>query len=58
MSGTLGSVPVWVSPATAYLMDVTSRGTIRGLPGCSVSQISLDGASTTVSGIQVPLGTP
>jgi Icc protein len=58
MSGSLASVPVWVSPATAYLMDITSRDAVRGLPGCSVSQINLGDDGTTVSVIPIPLDTP
>jgi len=56
MAGTLASVPVWVSPATAYEMDVLSRDAIHGLPGTSVSQIDLQGGETTVSAIRVPVG--
>ena len=58
MLGTLASVPVWVSPATAYEMDVLSREAIRGLPGCSISQIILNGDEVTVSTIPVPLAAP
>lgn len=55
MSGTLASVPVWASPATAYQMDVLSTEAVRGLRGCSLSQIDLTDAGTTVSVITVPL---
>jgi 3',5'-cyclic-AMP phosphodiesterase len=54
--GVLGSVPVWASPSTAYLMDVLSREAVRGLPGCSLSQIDLYEGGTTVNVIPVPLG--
>ena len=54
--GVLGSVPVWASPSTAYRMDVLSREAVRGLPGCSLSQIDLSEGGTTVSVIPVPLG--
>ncbi len=56
MLGTLASVPVWVSPATAYEMDILSRQAVSGLPGCYLSQINLNGPETTVSTIPVPLG--
>jgi Icc protein len=56
--GTLASIPVWVSPATAYEMDVLSLQAVRGLPGCSISQINLHGAETTVNAIPVPLDGP
>ncbi len=58
MSGVLGSVPVWVSPATAYDMDVLSRDAVRGITGCSMSQIDLSGDGATVSVIRVPLDSP
>lgn len=54
--GVLGSVPVWVSPSTAYLMDVLSTEEVRGLPGCAVSQIDLTPEGVTVNVIPVPLG--
>jgi len=55
MSGTLASVPVWVSPATAYEMDILSREVVSGIPGCSLSQIDLHRDQVTVSTIPVPL---
>jgi 3',5'-cyclic-AMP phosphodiesterase len=54
--GVLGGVPVWVSPSTAYRMDVLSRQAVRGLPGCSLSQVDLSDGSATVTVIPVPLG--
>jgi 3',5'-cyclic-AMP phosphodiesterase len=54
--GGLGGVPVWVSPSTAYRMDVLSRQAFRGVPGCSMSQIEFSDGSATVSVIPVPLG--
>ncbi len=56
MAGTLASIPVWVSPATAYEMDVLSPDAIRGVPGASVSQIDLSGGAARVSTIRVPVG--
>ena len=53
--GVLGSVPVWVSPSTAYLMDILSREEVRGLPGCAVSRIELNQDAVTVTVIPVPL---
>ena len=55
--GALAGVPVWVSPATAYTMDVLSRERVHGLPGCSLSQIELYEGGVSVSAIPVPLGT-
>ena len=54
--GVLGSVPVWVSPSTAYLMDILSREEVRGLPGCAVSRIDVTQDGVTVNVIPVPLG--
>jgi 3',5'-cyclic AMP phosphodiesterase CpdA len=53
--GALGSVPVWVSPSTAYLMDILSNEEVRGLPGCAVSRIDLTPDGATVTVIPVPL---
>jgi hypothetical protein len=58
MMGALGSVPVWVSPATAYEMDVLSRDAIHGVAGASISQVDLREGDTRVSTIRVPLGRP
>jgi len=55
MLGTLASIPVWVSPATAYEMDILSRDAVRGLPGCSLSQIDLREGGAMVSTLRVPL---
>jgi Icc protein len=41
--GMLGATPVWVSPAIAYRLDVTSTGAFRGVPGTAFSGISLGG---------------
>jgi Icc protein len=54
--GVLRGIPVWVSPSTAYRMDVLSRQAVRGLPGCAVSQVDLSDGNPTVSVIPVPLG--
>jgi len=41
--GMLGATPVWVSPAIAYRLDVTSTGAFRGVPGTAFSGIRLGG---------------
>jgi 3',5'-cyclic AMP phosphodiesterase CpdA len=51
--GTAGSVPVWVSPATAYQVDVTSIATFRGLPGSAMSRIDLSDTATTATVIPI-----
>ena len=56
--GALGPVPVWVSPATAYRMDILSREAVHALPGCALSQIDLTPRGVTVNVIHVPVGTP
>jgi len=53
--GTLGSVPVWVSPSTAYRIDVLSDHAVRGLPGCGCSRIDLTDTGVIASSITVPL---
>jgi 3',5'-cyclic AMP phosphodiesterase CpdA len=52
--GMLGAVPVWVSPATAYLADTTSTQVFRGLPGAAFSRIDLTGSGTTVTMVPIP----
>jgi 3',5'-cyclic AMP phosphodiesterase CpdA len=52
--GTLASVPVWVSPATAYRADVTSREVFRGVPGGGFSLIDIDDAGPMVSVVHLP----
>lgn len=51
--GTLGAVPVWVGPATAYQADTTSAQAIRGLPGAAFSRIDLSGDGVRVTVIPV-----
>jgi 3',5'-cyclic-AMP phosphodiesterase len=53
--GTLGSIPVWVSPASAYLADTTSTQVFHGVPGTAFSRIDLSGDGPTVTVIPVPL---
>ena len=52
--GMLGAVPVWVSPATAYLADTTSTQVFQGRPGAAFSRIDLTGSSATVTVIPIP----
>jgi 3',5'-cyclic AMP phosphodiesterase CpdA len=52
--GTLGTVPVWVSPASAYRADITSTQDFRGQPGSAFSRIDLSGDGPTVTVIPVP----
>jgi 3',5'-cyclic AMP phosphodiesterase CpdA len=54
-AGTLGSIPVWVSPATAYRADVTSQMVFRGIPGAAFSRIDLTENSATATIIPIPL---
>ena len=52
--GTLGSIPVWVSPASAYLADTTSTQVFHGVPGTAFSRIDLSGDGPMVTVIPVP----
>ena len=54
--GTLAGVPVWVSPASAYRMDVLSRDVDRKVPGAALSLIEITPFTETVSVIPVPVG--
>ena len=54
-AGTLGSIPVWVSPATAYRWDVTSQTVFRGMPGAAFSRIDLTESSATATIIPISL---
>ncbi len=53
--GTLGAIPVWVSPASAYRADTTSTQVFRGVPGTAFSRIDLSDDGPTVTVIPVPL---
>jgi Icc protein len=55
--GMLGATPVWVSPAIAYRLDVTSTGAFRGVPGTAFSGIRLDGEDGPVVTVY-PVTTP
>ena len=54
--GMLGATPVWVSPAIAYRLDVTSTGAFRGVPGTAFSGIrdGDDGPVVTVYPVTTP----
>jgi 3',5'-cyclic-AMP phosphodiesterase len=55
--GMLGATPVWVSPAIAYRLDVTSTGAFRGVPGTAFSGIRFDGEDGPVVTVY-PVTTP
>jgi 3',5'-cyclic AMP phosphodiesterase CpdA len=52
--GTIGTVPVWVSPACAYRLDTASTQAFRGVPGSAFSRIDLSEDGPTVTVIPVP----
>ena len=52
--GTLGAIPVWVSPASAYQADTTSTQVFHGVPGTAFSRVDLSGDGPTVTIIPVP----
>jgi 3',5'-cyclic AMP phosphodiesterase CpdA len=52
--GTLGPTPVWVSPATAYRLDLTHTQTFHGIPGSAFSRIDLLDSGPVVTVIPVP----
>ena len=56
--GMLGATPVWVSPAIAYRLDVTSTGAFRGVPGTAFSGIRLDGQDDGPVVTVYPVTTP
>jgi 3',5'-cyclic-AMP phosphodiesterase len=56
--GMLGATPVWVSPAIAYRLDVTSTGAFRGVPGTAFSGIRLGGADDGPVVTVYPVTTP
>jgi 3',5'-cyclic AMP phosphodiesterase CpdA len=52
--GTLGTVPVWVGPATAYRADVASRATFRAVVGSAISQVDLGERGPVVTVLEYP----
>lgn len=55
-SGTLGAVPVWVTPATAYLADPSVTSTVRRIHEASFSRIDLSAGGVTVTQIPITVG--
>jgi 3',5'-cyclic-AMP phosphodiesterase len=53
--GTLGTVPVWIGPATSYQPDITSTQVIRAVPDAAFSRIDLSGEDVMVTVIPVPV---
>lgn len=53
--GVIGSTPVWVSPSSAYLADITRRDEFRGIPGSAFSRIDLTERELTVTVVPIPL---
>jgi Icc protein len=53
--GTLGRVPVWVSPASAYRLDTASTQTFHGVPGTAFSRVELSDDGPRVTVIPVPV---
>lgn len=51
--GTIGAVPVWIGPATAYQADLTSTQDIRAVPGAAFSRIDLSADALTATVIPV-----
>lgn len=56
--GTLGPVPVWVSPATSYLADTSSTGTVQPASGAAFSRIDLTDDGPTVTVLPIPADEP
>jgi Icc protein len=52
--GTLGTVPVWVGPATAYRTDTSSTREFRRLRGSAFSRLDLTGDGLTATVISAP----
>jgi 3',5'-cyclic-AMP phosphodiesterase len=49
--GTLGTVPVWVGPATAYRLDTSSTRAFHSVAGTAVSRIELSSDGVLISTI-------
>jgi Icc protein len=56
--GLLGGLPVWVSPATAYLCDTASTKVFRPIPGTAMSRIDLTPGQAVASVIAVEAPSP
>jgi 3',5'-cyclic-AMP phosphodiesterase len=53
--GLLGATPVWVSPAVAYRLDVTSTQAFHGVPGAALSRVDITGDGPRITVIPVPV---
>jgi len=51
--GSIASRPVWVSPASAYRLDVLSPLVPRDIPGCAFSRIDIGARGVTASVITI-----
>jgi 3',5'-cyclic-AMP phosphodiesterase len=54
-AGSFGSVPVWVSPSSAYRADVTKTEVFRGFAGSAFSRIDLSDTELVVTVVTMPL---
>jgi 3',5'-cyclic-AMP phosphodiesterase len=54
--GMLGAIPVWVSPALAYRLDVTSTRAFHGVPGAAFSCVDMTDDGPRITVIPVPVG--
>jgi 3',5'-cyclic AMP phosphodiesterase CpdA len=54
-AGMLGSVPVWVGPASAYQSDAMSEGEFRRLAGCAFTRIDVIGGRPLTTVVPVAL---
>ena len=52
--GTIGKVPVWVSPAVSFGTDTTSLVKFRPMLGSAISRIDIEGPRQTIEKIEVP----
>jgi Icc protein len=52
--GMIGPTPIWVCPSTAYRVDTSATGALRGIPGSALSRIDLSARDLTVTAITIP----
>jgi 3',5'-cyclic-AMP phosphodiesterase len=52
--GSLGSVPVWTSPSSAFRADMTNQTLFRGVPGSAFSRIDIDDREIRASVFPIP----
>jgi hypothetical protein len=55
--GMLGSVPVWVGPATAYRLDTKTTDAFHGIPGTAIPRIDISEDGPVITVIPVDAGT-